>query len=66
MAKIRTDEIWWNHMFLIQFHHFCFLQFFMSKTTWIFGVEISLEIAFGRDFFWRDFLGRDASSEIVW
>ena len=31
-----------------------------------FWVETSLEIVFGRDFFWMDFLGRDASSDIVW
>ena len=37
----------------------------MSETL-VFLVEISLEIVFGRDFFWMDFLGRDASSDIGW
>ena len=35
----------------LKFHQFRFLQFFMSKTTWFFGVEISLEFVFGKDIF---------------
>ena len=28
--------------------------------------ETSFDIVFGGNFFWIEFLGRDASSEIVW
>ena len=67
--KHGKNRSWWNPMkqrVFIKFHQFRFLQFFMSKTTWFFWVVSSLEIVFGRVFFWMDFLGRDASSDIVW
>ena len=66
MARIGTDKISWNNAFLLNFINFDFLQFFMSKTAWFFGVEISLDFVFGNDIFGSVFLGTDASSDIVW
>ena len=60
MAK---KQNWWNLMknpVFIKFHQFRCLPFLVSKNEFFF------EIVFGGDFFWIDFLGRDASSEIVW